>query len=123
MTNEDQQTKVTYLLYKMVACTGYLLDLFSEVDQFRLDSPVFTMSLKRDAQKFRAGLERAEAFVTRTVDRDRTEVIDQLSQSYHLVDRLLDIHIQAERKLTEETRRLLADEIEAVVEKYGLTIG
>ena len=123
MNNEDQQTKVTYLRYKMVAGTGYLLDLYSAVDQFRLDSPVFTRSLKRDAQKFRAGLERAEAFFTRTVDRDRTEVIDQLSQSYHLVDRLLEIHPQAEGKRTQETRLLLADGIEAVVKKYGLTIG
>ena len=80
------------------------------------------MSLKRDAQKFKAGLERVEAFVTGTIDKERTDVIDQISESYHLVDRLLDIHIQAERKLKEEARLMMVDEVEAVLKKYGMTI-
>ncbi|MDB5240103.1 MAG: hypothetical protein JWP57_728 [Spirosoma sp.] len=119
---DDQQTRATDLLYKMLAATGYLLDGFSEINRLNLTSPIFTMSLKHQAQKFKAGLTAAEQKVLGYTDQNRTEAIDQLAESYHLVERLMNIHLQAGRKLTEEARLLLSNELEAVAKKYGITV-
>ncbi len=122
MTREEKQTKATDLTYKILSATGFLLDAFGEMEQLGLKSPIFKMALKQTANRFKDQLGKAEAVVTGHLDSDHIEAADQMGSSYILMDRLLSVHLEAGRKLSEEGVIILSKKIENTLTEFGLTL-
>ena len=108
-------------LYKIMAASGFLIDAFAELERLGA-KPTFAMGVKNAALKFQVQLLATEKAITGVGrnDADYIQSLDQLHDSYILLDNLLTIMLNAGRKLTPQAQELLNNEMNAVATKYGV---
>lgn len=123
MTTEELSIKRADQVYKMLAATGFLIDAISEAESLGPHGQsLFKMNLKNTASKFKAQLVGVEQLIATNQHEDKNESIDQMADSYLLMDRLLSMCLKANRKLNPQAFEIMNNELEEVARKWGIAI-
>lgn len=107
-------------LYKALAANGYIISLMDELQHRGQFQTVFNGSFATSAKRFYKQCLIAEAHVTGARLEQSDEAMEQMFESYQLMERILTLVLYAGRKLTPEAALLLNAELEGVASKYGI---
>ncbi|QIP16798.1 hypothetical protein G8759_31235 [Spirosoma aureum] len=112
------------LVFKIMAAVGFMLDALDALDHATPGGKqqVFRAGLKNAAQKFKLQLETAEAHIAGHNYHDREQAMDQMAESYQVMDNLLTIMLQASLKLTPAAMELMNNEMIGVATKWGIKL-
>ncbi len=120
LTKEQEKAFRADTLYRMLAANGYIISLMDDLKHRGQYTKVFNPSFATSAKGFYKQCLIAESHVTTARMDDSDEALDQMHQSYMLMDRIMTLVLFAGRKLTPEAALLLNDELEALAGKYGV---
>lgn len=120
LAKEQEKAFRADVLYKMLAANGYIISLMDDLKHQGQFTTVFNPSFASIAKKFYKQCLIAESHVTSVRSDDSDEAMEQLHNSYVMMDNVLTLVLHAGRKLTPEAPLLLNDELEALAGKYGV---
>ncbi|GAB3956676.1 hypothetical protein GCM10028805_47280 [Spirosoma harenae] len=103
---------------------GFLLNSFNQLEFLSPGNSqqVFSMALKYSAKKFMAELEKAERIFTHGDIKTNEVMMQQMADSYEVVDTLMSLMLQAGRILTPEAMQLMNEDMLATAAKWGVQV-
>jgi len=109
-------------IVKTVSAMGYLLWLIDDIEMRH--KIFFRQSVKRHANLFREDLLRVtnQMYIRTFDDIDTAEVAEQQTRNYYLVERLHQVAMIANRKLSPEEQTRLHFSLQNVLYSFGINV-